>query len=122
MQGDLKSLIRDYEADCVLAQQTLFWADDCTDEAWDEAKNNCYQVLQLEPDNVKALYRRSQVYRHQHRFDEAKADIKAALAKMPHDFQLREVSRATRDERCAARREQGASSSPPSRAPPPRDT
>jgi tetratricopeptide (TPR) repeat protein len=55
-----------------------------------EALQNCYEALKVDPQNVKALYRRAQAYRATDKFDEAKADILAALRLMPHDMQLRE--------------------------------
>lgn len=56
----------------------------------DEALSNCHQVLAVEPDNVKALFRRAQVQRRRHNYDQARADLVEALRQRPHDFQLRE--------------------------------
>jgi len=66
--------------------------------AFDEALQNCYEVLRADPQNVKALYRRARVRRHRHEYGKARADILAALRLLPHDFQLREEHAALRAE------------------------
>ncbi len=46
----------------------------------DEALNYCHQALRIDPRNVKALYRKAQVFRTREKFDEARAAINEALA------------------------------------------
>jgi tetratricopeptide (TPR) repeat protein len=58
--------------------------------SYDDALQNCYEVLRAEPTNVKALFRRARVHRHRDAFDEARRDLRAALKLLPHDYQLRE--------------------------------
>ncbi|CAM9143986.1 unnamed protein product [Discosporangium mesarthrocarpum] len=58
----------------------------------DEVADCCYQVLQSDPDNVKALFRRAQVHRMRDNFQEAKEDIIRALQTKPDDYQLRKES------------------------------
>mmetsp|Transcript_87816 Transcript_87816/g.175684 ORF Transcript_87816/g.175684 Transcript_87816/m.175684 type:complete len:401 (-) Transcript_87816:9-1211(-) len=63
-----------------------------------EVLQNCYEALQKEPGNIKALYRRAQALRALDRFDEARGDLQQALAVRPHDAQLREEASLLRDQ------------------------
>lgn len=44
-----------------------------------------WQVLEIDPFNVKALYRRSQAYKQVSEFEKAEADIKTALTIDPNN-------------------------------------
>ena len=57
---------------------------------YDDALQNCREVLREDSSNVKALYRRARVHRHRDEYDQAKADLTAALKLMPHNYELRE--------------------------------
>ena len=61
-------------------------------EKWHKARENCRYVLELEPDNVKALYRRAQTYSEEKNWDEAEADIKKALELSPDDKAVARLS------------------------------
>lgn len=63
----------------------------------------CYQVLQEEPDNVKALYRRAVVFRRRDCFREAAADLSKALAQRPNDVMLRKESAILKSKMAAYR-------------------
>ncbi|CAM9669724.1 unnamed protein product [Chrysoparadoxa australica] len=56
---------------------------------WGEAREYCQQALREDPTNVKALFRRAQVYSHRDEFEAARADLLAALKQNPSDFSLR---------------------------------
>ena len=55
----------------------------------DQAFNYCAQSLRIDPDNVKALYRKAQVLRKKEKLDEARAVVKAALVRDPQNVALR---------------------------------
>jgi tetratricopeptide (TPR) repeat protein len=50
---------------------------------------NCYEVMLIDKDNVKALYQRAQAYRQLYEFDSAKEDVQRALALAPTNRQIR---------------------------------
>nr|XP_024922496.2 70 kDa peptidyl-prolyl isomerase-like isoform X1 [Ziziphus jujuba var. spinosa] len=50
-----------------------------------EASRLCTKVLEIDPFNVKALYRRSQAYKQVSEFEKAEADIKTALTIDPNN-------------------------------------
>jgi len=54
-------------------------------EKWLKARENCRYVLEIEPENVKALYRRAQTHTEEKNWDEAEVDIKKALELSPED-------------------------------------
>jgi len=54
-------------------------------EKWIKAKENCRYCLEIEPQNVKALYRRAQTFVEEKNWDEADADLKRALEVAPED-------------------------------------
>lgn len=56
---------------------------------YDEALDHCSQALYADADNVKALYRRAQCFRHKDKFVESRKDIERALELSPDDAQLR---------------------------------
>ena len=62
---------------------------------YSKAITNCRKVLEIEPTNIKALYRRSQAYMHRSDFIEAERDIKMAADLEPKNkdvlAQLRKV-------------------------------
>lgn len=54
-----------------------------------EAKQSCSDALYIDPNNVKALYRRAQAHCSTFDFDRAKRDIVAAIKQSPQDTTLR---------------------------------
>lgn len=57
---------------------------------YDDGIENCNQALQIDPENVKCLYRRAVMHRHRDNFDEAKIDILAAIELQPTNSTLRQ--------------------------------
>jgi len=55
---------------------------------WTETIQHCYQALKIDPENVKALYRRAKAYRMKDEYDLAKNDILHALQLQPKDSML----------------------------------
>eukprot|EP00798_Chlamydomonas_sp_ICE-L_P010804 gene10804-16953_t len=53
-----------------------------------EVKSNCAKVLEMEPSNMKALYRRAQAYHATQDYQEAEADVKKGLLDEPTDKDL----------------------------------
>lgn len=51
---------------------------------------NCSQVLEIDPKNVKAYFLRSQAHTKVHAFEEALGDLKEAIKLNPGDKKLRE--------------------------------
>lgn len=51
----------------------------------DATIRNCDEALKLDGANVKVLYRRAAAYEAQKKFEEAEADLKAALQVAPED-------------------------------------
>ena len=54
-------------------------------QAYEEAATHCYQVLKIDPDNVKALYRNGLAMMHQEEFDDARRLLKEAALLDPED-------------------------------------
>ncbi|XP_067305575.1 sperm-associated antigen 1 isoform X4 [Pseudorasbora parva] len=54
-------------------------------ERWSAALTDCEEVLQLEPDNAKALLRRATVHKHLGRLQESHDDLRAVLQMEPHN-------------------------------------
>ncbi|MBQ9356760.1 MAG: tetratricopeptide repeat protein [Prevotella sp.] len=58
-------------------------------QQWDYAIDEYGRVLQLDGNNLSALYFRAYSYNHQRRYDEARADYERFLAIMPRHFEAR---------------------------------
>ena len=56
-----------------------------TQAALDEAKKQCENVLEIDPDNAKALFRRGQVYFWKQDYTDALADLARVLELQPGD-------------------------------------
>ncbi|KAL7197754.1 hypothetical protein ACSBR2_020308 [Camellia fascicularis] len=54
-----------------------------------EASTLCTKVLEVDPMNVKALFRRSQAYRRTSELEKAEADIKRALTIDPNNREVK---------------------------------
>lgn len=54
-------------------------------EEYSEASRLCTKVIELDPSNVKALFRRSQAYMKTSELEKAEADLKRALAIDPNN-------------------------------------
>ncbi|XP_045900678.1 sperm-associated antigen 1-like isoform X2 [Micropterus dolomieu] len=52
---------------------------------WHNAMRDCQRVLELEPENIKALLRRATVYNHMGSFQMAAEDLRMVLRKEPHN-------------------------------------
>ena len=57
----------------------------------DEAFNYCEQALRIDPNNVKGLYRRAQVFRKREDFNEARATIQRAITAVDYGRATREA-------------------------------
>jgi tetratricopeptide (TPR) repeat protein len=57
-------------------------------EHWSKVVPNCKDALTLDPDNVKALYRRAYALIKLKQIDEAHKDVKLALTKKSDDKSL----------------------------------
>ncbi|KAH9738751.1 peptidylprolyl isomerase [Citrus sinensis] len=66
-------------------------------EDYSEASSLCTKVLELEPLNVKALYRRSQAYLKTSELEKAEADIKRALTIDPNNRDVKLVYMELKD-------------------------
>ena len=54
-------------------------------EKWDKAIEDCQEVLTYEPDNIKALLRRSNAYFKKKSYQEARYDIDKCLSLNSND-------------------------------------
>lgn len=50
-----------------------------------QARENCNYVLEIDADNVKAMYRRAQANAEEKKWDEAEKDLKRASELQPED-------------------------------------
>eukprot|EP01103_Thecamoeba_quadrilineata_P003932 TRINITY_DN13665_c0_g1_i1.p2 TRINITY_DN13665_c0_g1~~TRINITY_DN13665_c0_g1_i1.p2 ORF type:complete len:185 (-),score=46.26 TRINITY_DN13665_c0_g1_i1:618-1148(-) len=70
-------------------------------ENFDKALKECDQVLEIEKDNVKALYRRGLIHmNHRHDIDKARADFNKALSLEPNNDAIKkELKRLASEEK-----------------------
>lgn len=81
---DLKAQSKDLKKSCWLNLAAVqLKLKDYTD-----VKSNCGKVLQVDPSNIKALYRRAQAYVATQDFLEAEVDVKAGLLNEPQNAEL----------------------------------
>ncbi|KAG2435086.1 hypothetical protein HXX76_007173 [Chlamydomonas incerta] len=72
---------------------------------WNTAIYNCGQVLNMDPDNVKALFRRAKAHKALSRTEEARVDLEKAIKLEPNN---REVAEELRGVRAALKEEKKA--------------
>ena len=69
------------------------------DNAPEQAIEDCNQALQIDPENLKAVYRRGCAYLLAGRFEEAEADATEALRLSPGNAEIRRLLLAARGRR-----------------------
>jgi len=62
-------------------------------EDWKEVVKHCEKVLEIESDNIKALYRRAQAYLHTQDLLEADLDVKRALNLQPENAEMQALNK-----------------------------
>ncbi|XP_058868607.1 sperm-associated antigen 1 isoform X1 [Acipenser ruthenus] len=64
-------------------------------QRWNNAFNDCEKVLELEPNNMKALLRRATVYKHLGKVKEAADDLKKVLQAEPENVMAKKLLHET---------------------------
>jgi len=66
-------------------------------QKYERARDNCTEALKMDPENVKALFRRGQTYYYLKQFEEAKKDLTAALKLEPNNAEVKKTLKTVSD-------------------------